>query len=120
MFDAGAEYRFPEMRPVSLRPALGVMSADDGSLYVYTELKYDLLFGDRLVLTPSFGGGWFNNEGIDLGHDIEFRSGIELSCRLRNEHRVGVALHHLSNGGIAAKNPGTESLVLTLSIPLSP
>jgi len=32
--------------------------------------------------------------------------------------RAGVAIFHLSNGGISSQNPGTESLVFSICIPV--
>jgi hypothetical protein len=46
------------------------------------------------------------------------RSGIEVAYRFYERSRVGLALFHLSNGGLADKNPGTEVLALSLSVPL--
>ena len=45
--------------------------------------------------------------------DLEFRSAIELSCLLRDNMRLGVALAHLSNAGLADHNPGIETLSFT-------
>jgi len=69
-------------------------------------------------LIPGFGAGVFDDSAdIELGNTLEFRSGIELAYQFRNKVRMGVALFHLSNGGIGGDNPGTEALVFSVSIP---
>ncbi len=79
----------------------------------------NLQLGRGWVMTPSFGGGYYNaSSGLDLGFDAEFRSGIEISKRFRNGHRLGLSFAHLSNGSLSDKNPGTESFGIVYSIPL--
>jgi hypothetical protein len=70
------------------------------------------------VVRLSFAPGYYRaGGGKDLGYPLEFRSGIELGWRF-HEGRVGVELYHLSNASLARHNPGEESLVLTLALPL--
>ncbi|NKB19827.1 MAG: hypothetical protein GKS01_04700 [Alphaproteobacteria bacterium] len=70
-------------------------------------------------MTPSFAvGAYDDSKGKDLGHTIEFRSGVELAWRFDNQMRLGLTLYHLSNAGIGDRNPGTEVLSLGLSVPL--
>ena len=71
------------------------------------------------MLIPSFGVGLFDDsEEVQLGNKLEFRSGIEIAYEFRNKVRAGVAIFHLSNGGISNQNPGTEALVFSVCIPL--
>ena len=56
--------------------------------------------------------------GFDLGHELEFRSSVELSYRFDNRTRLGVSFYHMSNASIDADNPGTEVLSIVYSIPL--
>jgi hypothetical protein len=115
----GIEYRARSFSRWKLIPAIGAAFADDGASFIYTDLRHDFWLDDRWVLIPSFGVGVFDDgDELDLGHTIEFRSGLEVAYRFRAEYRIGVALFHLSNGGISDQNPGTEVLVLSLCIPL--
>jgi hypothetical protein len=115
----GVEYRARAFFRWNLIPAIGGVVADDGSRFIYADLRYDYWLADRWVVIPSFGVGTFDNgDEIDLGSSIEFRSGIEIAYRFHGEYRVGIALFHLSNGGISDQNPGTEGLVASLCIPL--
>lgn len=91
----------------------------DQAIYAGAGILMNLHCGSRWILTPSFGGGYFKPSDIlDLGSELEFRSGLEFSFRFKNEQRLGLSLSHLSNGGISEKNPGTEILLLMYSIPL--
>ena len=57
-------------------------------------------------------------DGRDLGHELEFRSSIELSYRFDDRTRLGLSFYHLSNANIGDFNPGTEVLSIVYSIPL--
>ncbi len=118
----GLEYRFKSFsgpRGFRLIPAIGFATSKNGAKFIYIDLKHDFYLGDRWMLIPSFGLGAFkNSEEINLGSKLEFRSGIEIAYQFRNKIRAGVAIFHLSNGGIANRNPGTEALVFSLCFPI--
>lgn len=115
----GLEYRFREQTRFRLIPAIGIAGAANGARFAYVDLRYDWWLTDRLALIPSFGPGIFDDgNGLTLGQKLEFRSGIEMAYRFHREYRAGLALFHLSNGGLADDNPGTEALVASLCIPL--
>lgn len=118
----GLEYRFKSFAgPWGFRfiPAIGAATSNNGANFVYTDLRHDFYMSDRWLLIPSFGLGVFRNSSeIDLGNNLEFRSGLELAYQFHNYVRAGVAIFHLSNGGISSHNPGTESLVFSVCIPM--
>lgn len=115
----GVEYRFGEHTDYKLIPSLGVAASDKDAYFFSAELRRNFWVKDRFVLTPSFGVGYFDeSDSLDLGGELEFRSGIECTYCFEGDWRLGVALFHLSNGGLSDANPGTESLVFTLAIPL--
>ena len=117
-FEIGVAHRFTPISRWSLVPAVGATVHDNGAYYIYAELRREFWVGDRWLVSPSFGMGLFEDgKKFDLGHTVEFRSGLELGRRLDNGWRLGVALFHLSNGGIGDRNPGTEALVMSLAIP---
>ena len=66
-------------------------------------------------LHPDFERG----DGKELGHIIEFRSGIDLAYRRNNGSRIGAEVHHLSNASLDENNPGTETFLFTYSVPLN-
>lgn len=117
----GAEYRFAP-RYWGLRPGVGFNASDDGSLYGYGGVFWDLdLWNSGFVFTPNFAAGLYHkSDGKKLGGPVEFRSGLELSYQFENLHRVGVAFNHISNASIYDKNPGAETLLINYSLPLSP
>lgn len=104
----------------NLAPIAGVQVNEDGAGYIYGGLAYDFNLGESWVLTPNFAVAAYEDgdDGRDLGGVLEFRSGLELDYRFANEHRVGLAIHHLSNAGLHSINPGTEEVTLSWSIPM--
>ncbi|MFU8821106.1 MAG: acyloxyacyl hydrolase [Gammaproteobacteria bacterium] len=118
-YRVGLEYRFRPFGRWQLIPAVGAAFAQNDAFFVYTDLRKDVWLSSRWVLIPSFGVGLFDDgRDVQLGHTVEFRSGLELAYRFKEQWRIGLALFHLSNGGLADKNPGTEALVLSLCIPM--
>lgn len=114
----GIEYRFEDMY-YGLRPTVGGFATTDSSVYGYAGVHWDALEWEGFYLTPNFVvGAYSEGDGKDLGHGVEFRSGIELSYDFYNEYRVGVAFNHLSNAGLGDDNPGTETLIFNYQIPL--
>ena len=114
----GAEYRWRRGR-WSIAPGLGFIVADDDARFIYVDLHRDFPLHDRWVTTLSFGGGFFHDgQSVRLGDRVMFQSGLELGRWLGNDWRAGIGFYHLSNGGLAEKNPGTEVLVLLVSAPV--
>ena len=101
------------------KPWIGVEATSDGAVYGAAGVLIDVFLGNRVVLTPSFGAGYYEEgDGKDLGHEIEFRSQIEVSYRFDDRSRLGLAFSHISNASIGADNPGVEILNVYYSIPL--
>ncbi|WP_292881274.1 acyloxyacyl hydrolase [Nisaea sp.] len=113
------EYRFSEDHKLWLfTPFVGLMATAEGATYGYGGIGVDIFFGKRWVLTPNFAVGLYGNgDGKDLGHPVEFRSGLELAYRFEDYSRLGLTFHHISNASLDDQNPGTESLMLMYSIP---
>ena len=112
------EYR-PAFRFCRLGPWLLAGTGKEDAFYAAGGVFLDLPLGERWVLSPSFGGGYYHAEkGMDLGFDMQFRSAVELARKFRNGLRVSVAFAHLSNGSLGDYNPGTETLSVGLRIPL--
>ena len=113
-----AEYRHKKKFWV-FKPFIGVMGTSDSAVYGYSGFLLDLFFGKRVVLTPSLAAGYYDKgDGLDLGHELEFRSSLELSYRFEDRTRLGVSFYHLSNASIGDNNPGTEVLSIVYSLPL--
>jgi hypothetical protein len=116
--DFRLEYRHGE-KLLLLKPWAGVEATSDGAVYGAVGVLLDIYFGPRIVLTPSFGAGLFEEgSGKDLGHVVEFRSQVELAYRFDDRSRFGVAFGHISNASLGDDNPGTEVLNLYYSLPI--
>lgn len=113
------QYR-PGLKLWIFNPMVGVNATTDGALYGYAGISLDLFFGNRIVLRPSFAPGLFyEGNGKDLGHVLEFRSAAEIAWRFDDRSRLGVEISHRSNAGLGDRNPGEESLMLFYHLPLT-
>ncbi len=114
------EYRSFLKKCTYLRPLVGIMGTNRGTVYIYGGIAGDIFIGKSpFVLTPAFAPGiYFKGKGKDLGFPLEFRSSMELAYILPNQGRIGAQFYHLSNASIGHKNPGSESLVFFYSLPL--
>lgn len=120
----GAKYR-PALNWYHIHPVFGLNASTVGNVYFHAGISFDVFLGNRFVLTPSFSPGIFlRSDGKDLGHVIEFRTGLELAYRLDDRSRIGIEISHRSNAGLGSLdhkcpcNPGEESLVISYHIPL--
>ena len=110
----GSPFHFLEFLPL-----VGVMANVKGGGYLYGGLNFDLLFG-QVVLAPGIAAGYFwRGNGKNLGYPLEFRSGVELGWQCQDGRRFGLHFYHLSNAGLGKTNPGEESLVFYIDIPIS-
>lgn len=111
------EYRFHKRFFTIVSPITGVMLFSDGSNYLYAGFNLVDYFGRRLMVSPNFAVGAFQNGSKkNLGGILEFRSGLEVGYQIIDKLMVGVAFHHISNASIYDRNPGTETLSLILTI----
>tara|TARA_B110000438_G_scaffold298402_1_gene346574 strand:+ start:2275 stop:2802 length:528 start_codon:yes stop_codon:yes gene_type:complete len=108
-----------------LKPFAGIEATSDSAYYflagIYLEDDLGTIFtGDNsnFFITPSIGVGYYDDgDGKKLGHNIEFRSTLEVSYQLQNKNRIGLSVGHISNANIADKNPGVEIISLSYQIP---
>ena len=93
----------------NLSPITGALITADAASYLYTgvQAQYKLGF---LNVTPSFTPGiYFEGDGKDLGHLIEFKSELQFSLDLSKTSELGFSYNHLSNASLGDKNPGANS-----------
>ncbi|MCX7545900.1 acyloxyacyl hydrolase [Marinicella gelatinilytica] len=113
----GLEYRFPKFSQWGLVPAIGYLTSDAGAEYSYLDMKYTFSLSEHWGLMISTGIGFFEDgKFLDLGHTIEFKSGLELFYEFNNRQRIGVAAHHYSNSRLSKTNPGTESVTMGYTV----
>ena len=112
-----ADYRFAASGPVQSR--LMACWATDGSRLLGAGLLLNVDLDARYRLTLGFGPGYYErNRGRDLGSSVEFVSTAEFSIAAGRQRRIGLAVGHISNGGMNGKNPGTETLSVFWSLPV--
>ena len=114
------EYRFGHKYFDLVSPMIGGMVTTDSAAYGYLGMRIDFEVAENFFLSPSFAAGAYHDgDGKDLGHTIEFRSEIEASYRFSSDMRIGVSFSHISNASIGDENPGAESLMMVLIIPIN-
>lgn len=109
----GLEVRFTPITPWSLTPSVGYHWSDSGISYFYSGLSYDIELSDRWSFDIHSGIGLYDDgQFLDLGHTVQFRSGIEFDYQLTQKQMLGIVINHFSNSRLSATNPGTESVSL--------
>ncbi len=104
-----------------LHPFVGLETTTNYQIYAFGGLVFDFLLGRSVVISPSFGAGFYSQgEGKRLGCPLEFRSTLEAGVRLENEWRVTGYVGHTSNASLGDHNPGVEHAGVYLHVPLSP
>jgi len=112
------EYRFARGF-YFIKPMIGAFGTSRHQVYAYGGFRLDFVFLDHFAVTPNAAVGWYNRgNGKALGSPVEFKTGVELAYRFDNAVRLGVAFDHISNAGLTKLNPGTEQLLLVLSLPV--
>tara|TARA_X000000950_G_scaffold284936_1_gene389332 strand:- start:130 stop:660 length:531 start_codon:yes stop_codon:yes gene_type:complete len=108
-----------------LKPFFGFEYTNDAASYfltgIYLEDNIGQLFEgneNQYYFTPSFGAGIYNDgSGKKLGNDLQFRTSLELSYKLKNKNRIGISFSHISNANLGDKNPGVEILSISYHVP---
>ena len=115
----GLEYS-PALAWWLVRPKVGLLATADGAAYGYGGIALDLPLSAHLMVTAGTAlGAYRRGGGVDLGHWLMFRSGVEAAWRWADASRLGLGLYHMSNAGLDDRNPGQQSVVLTYTLPLS-
>ena len=116
--EAGLEARFAAKR-WGLRPMAGLSATEEGSFWAYGGLVRPVALSERWTLTPGFGVALYEpGDGKELGGAVEFRSSLELSVAVSQRARLGASIYHLSNAGLYDMNPGSNSIVVVIAMPL--
>ena len=95
----------------NISPITGALITADTAGYLYTGIQAQYSLG-ALNITPSFTPGlYYEGDGKDLGHLIEFKSELQFSLDLSNTSELGFSYNHLSNASLGDKNPGANSYI---------
>ena len=108
-----------------LKPFIGLEYTGESASYILTGIYLEDNLGQlfkgeqtKMIFTPSIGFGYYDNgSGKNLGNDLQFRTTLELSYKLKNENRIGLSIGHISNANLGDKNPGVEIISLTYQVP---
>lgn len=115
---AGLEYRGAPFL-WKLYPHGGGFVTHRGAVYGYAGLGLEFRITDSVLIRGNTAvGAYGQGNDKDLGHVIEFRSGVELAYELPNRSQIGLTFHHLSNAGFDGDNDGTEIATITYSMPI--
>jgi len=113
-----AEYKWGKLYWDHLRPIATIVLTERGAFYAACGFGFELPLTERLIFTPSFSPGlYYKGNGKNLGHPVEFRSGLELAYQLKNKSLIGTQLYHISNAHLAHKNPGANALIFFIAFP---
>ena len=116
--EARIEYK-SHLEWYKIRPMIGLMGSFRGAIYGYGGFGIDWIIKDHLIFSPNFAAGlYYDGNGRKLGYPVEFRSGVEIGWQFDNKYRVGAHFYHISNAHLGHRNPGEESLVFFISIPI--
>ena len=87
----------------NLSPITGGMITADSASYIYTGVQAQYKLG-AINFTPSFAPGlYFEGDGKDLGHIIEFKSELQFSFNVFQNSELGFSYNHLSNASLGEK-----------------
>ena len=93
----------------NLSPITGALITADNAGYFYTGVQAQYKIGE-LNFTPSFTPGlYYEGDGKDLGHVIEFKTELQISLKTSETSQFGFSYNHISNASLGDKNPGANS-----------
>jgi hypothetical protein len=114
------QYNFGSPLLWKIEPIVGVGATTDKSFWGYGGIRLDSYWDSRLIIAPSFAvAGYSRGSGKNLGTPAVLgRFGIDVEYAVDRDIRIGVGLHHMSNGKVLGQevNPGTELLGAIVSI----
>ena len=93
----------------NISPITGGFITENSAVYVYTGFEWNVDMGE-LIFTPSFAPGlYFEGDGKDLGHILEFKSEVQFSYEFSKNSSLAFSYNHISNASLGDKNPGANS-----------
>jgi lipid A 3-O-deacylase len=93
------------------KPVVGFLITADQAKFGYAGFRLDYkLANNSFVISPSFTPGIYSRgDGKDLGHALEFKTQIRAALNVGSNANIGVGYSHISNAGLAGKNPGANN-----------
>lgn len=108
-----ARYHFPwEWNGIRFWAEISLI--DGGSFWMGGGLRYDVRLNEDWRIGLASGPGYFHeSDELDLGHEVEFYSSIELVRKVGKTSSVAAGIGHLSNAGLGDFNPGANTCRLS-------
>lgn len=102
-----------------LQPIFGAMITTQGTVYGYGGVGAPIDVTDRIFLMPSIAvGGYSEGDGYDLQESIAYRVGTELGWKLKNNSRISLNAHVITNGKSLDRKDRTEVIGISYTTPL--
>ena len=95
----------------NVSPITGGFVTENSAAYIYTGIEWNFDLG-TINFTPSFAPGlYFEGDGKDLGHVIEFITEVQASFKISEKSSLGMSYNHILNASLGDKNPGANSYI---------
>ena len=99
-----------------VQPGYSFSITDEGGSWFGSGFIKKVNLSDSFNLNFDFFPGiYIQNNEVDLGGWLMFRSGIELEYQFESRWNISVAYDHRSSGDIWKYNPGLETIQVSLS-----
>ena len=99
----------------NVQPVTGAMITTDDALYIYTGYQLNQK-SNSTTFSPSFVIGYYDEgDGKDLGHEIEFKTQIQILFDISSNSELGISYNHISNASLGDKNPGANSYMFNFT-----
>ena len=93
----------------NISPITGGFITENSAAYIYSGFEWNVDMGG-ILFTPSFAPGlYFEGDGKDLGHILEFKSEVQFSYEFSKSSSLAFSYNHISNASLGDKNPGANS-----------
>ena len=114
VLEIGFDVTFPKDLLWGIRPQIGALVTEDDAYYGFAGFRYTLpMQSQRFRIDLSTAAGYYENgKGVDLGHELEFRSGLDFMVGLPRGDYLSLAIYHTSNASISSVNPGSDTVLL--------
>ena len=99
-----------------IQPGFSISITDQGGLWLGSGFIKKVNLTNNFNLNFDFFPGiYVQNNEVDLGGWLMFRSGIELEYKIGNLWNISIGYDHRSSGDIWIYNPGLETIKISLS-----
>jgi hypothetical protein len=117
-YEIGLEHRWEE-KIWKIKPLVGAFVNNKSGGFIYAGIGVDFILYKNLFAGINIAPGYYHKgNGKNLGGPFEIKSQFELGWAFTNNYKISAAIYHMSNAGIYKNNPGLESVVLQLFIPI--